>query len=247
MFSSKYLLRLDDATPTMNFAKWRKVEKLLDKYHIKPMVGVVPHNEDVNLIIDPINPDFWNLIKKWESKGWTIALHGYNHCYTSNNYGINPFWPRSEFAGVHLELQKDKIRKGIEILKEYDISPKYFFAPSHTFDLNTLNALRQESNIRIISDTIGRYPYKKGGFYFIPQIIGHCTNVPLRGFYTFCLHPNTMDDVDFNNLESFLNSHYAKFIAFDEIDLSKYGHKKFFDHLLSWAFFTYRKFRKLLK
>ena len=41
-----YLIRLDDACPTMDVVKWDKIEKMLDKYHIKPMVGIVPANND---------------------------------------------------------------------------------------------------------------------------------------------------------------------------------------------------------
>lgn len=41
-----YIIRLDDACPTMNHEKWRKVEKLLDKYDIKPIVGIIPNSKD---------------------------------------------------------------------------------------------------------------------------------------------------------------------------------------------------------
>jgi len=68
---------------------------------------------------------------------------------------LNPLWTRSEFAGLKLEEQKEKIKKGLSIMKENGVEPGYFFAPSHTYDSNTLNALESESNIRIISDTIG--------------------------------------------------------------------------------------------
>jgi hypothetical protein len=47
-----YLIRLDDACPTMDAFKWRKLEKILDKYGILPIVGIIPNNQDQTLMID---------------------------------------------------------------------------------------------------------------------------------------------------------------------------------------------------
>lgn len=239
----QYLIRLDDACPTMNHAKWQRMEDILDKYGIKPMVGVIPHNEDTMQQIDFPNDGFWEKVKSWEQKGWAIALHGYNHSYISNEgkKGLNPLWDFSEFAGVPLDLQKEKIRKGIEILREHVIVPKYFFAPGHTFDENTLNALREESKIRIISDTIATKPYRYKDFIVIPQFSGHCREMKLPGLFTFCFHPNTMNDKDFLDLESFLDKHKTSFTSFDAIDLGKVRKKGLFDRLLSCAYFVLRK------
>lgn len=244
---TEYLIRLDDACPTMGSNKWRRMESLLDKYGIKPMVGVIPHNEDTSQMIDPADNKFWEKVHRWEDKGWTIAMHGYNHCYNCDGgmRGINPMWNRSEFAGLSIEEQRDKIFKGVSIMREQGFNPKFFFAPSHTFDDNTLKALLSESDIRIVSDTIGRYPYSHNNFWFIPQITGHCVKMPLSGIYTFCFHPNMMEVHDFMCLETFLNDYSACFISFDEINLEAYGKKLFVDKLLSFLFFKYRKIKGL--
>lgn len=241
----KYLIRLDDACPTMDHAKWQRMENILDLYGLKPMVGVIPHNEDPQLLIDDEDEKFWDIIKNWEQKGWSIALHGYNHSYTSNlgMKGLNPMWDRSEFAGLPLDVQREKIRKGVAILRAHGINPKYFFAPSHTFDENTLKALYVESDIRIISDTIGRYPYKYDDFWYIPQIIGHCSKMPFDGIFTFCFHPNNMKDLAFAELERFLKVYQESFIGFDKIDFKRFGKKKIADKLLSRAYFLYRRLR----
>ena len=240
---TKYLIRLDDACPYMDRKKWQRMEDILDKYGIKPLVGIIPSNADPKTMFEPEDPHFWTKEKKWEEKGWIIALHGYDHVYCSNEGGINSLWERSEFAGVPLDIQIDKIRKGYAVLRAHGIEPKVFFAPSHTFDMNTLEALRKETNIRIISDTIGRYPYRKDDFYFIPLLAGHFAKMPVSGIYTSCFHPNTMEDGDFRSLEFFLGAYKDHFIRFDDIDLSKYKSKKMVDRLLSWLFFTYRKIR----
>ena len=244
---SRYLIRLDDACPYMDCKKWQRMEEILDKYGIKPMVGIIPDNADPQTMIEQEDLDFWRKAKGWEGKGWTIALHGYNHVCISEEgmKGINPFWKRSEFAGVDLELQREKIRNGIMILKKHGLSPRYFFAPSHTFDENTIEALKTESDIRIISDTIGRKPYKKGEFLFIPQMVGHCTELPMSRIWTFCLHPNVMTEANFESTEQFLKQHNEEFIGFDEINLSRVKKKVFIDKVLSWLFFNYRRVRGL--
>lgn len=240
-----YLIRLDDACPTMDKEKWDKMEILLDKYGIKPMVGIVPNNNDENLVRNVADCKFWEKAKEWQKKGWAIAMHGYDHCYITKTAGINPMWNRSEFAGLPLEKQVEKISRGYEILRNKGLFPKYFFAPSHTFDNNTLEALRDQTDIRVVSDTIGRRPYISNDFLFIPQITGHCVKMLLNGIYTFCFHPNTMNKKAFEDLDDFLKDNYYDFICFDDISISDYGKKQLFDRFLSSAFFTYRQLRGL--
>lgn len=242
---NKYLIRLDDACPTMDAAKWQRMEDLLDKYGVRPMVGIIPHNEDPQTSPDPEDAGFWDKARRWEAKGWAIALHGYNHVFSSNGgmQGLNPFWSRSEFAGLPLEEQKKKIRDGVSILRQHNIEPNYFYAPGHTFDDNTLKALLAESNIQIISDTIATKPFKKGDFTFIPQLGGHCSEMKLSGVWTFCFHPNTLSDERFASLEAFLIKHQNEFVSFNDLDLAHVGNKDMVSKLLSWFYFTMRKIK----
>lgn len=244
----KYLIRLDDACPYMDRAKWQRMEDILDKYSVKPLVGIIPANADSGTMIESENPKFWDEVRVWrEQKCWSLALHGYDHvCISTGGLnGLNPMWKRSEFAGLPLEQQREKIRKGYAVLKEHGLEPKYFFAPSHTFDENTLEALRLETNIRIVSDTIGRYPYKKGDFVFIPQISGHCVKMPVSGIYTFCFHPNTMSDGAFIELESFMKSYSRYFTDFSSFDIEMLKEKSLQDKIISSVFFGLRKMRGL--
>lgn len=236
---SKYLLRLDDASDYMDVEKWQRMENLLDKYGIKPLVGIIPDNKDASLIYNyKQDLTFWNKVLSWKNKGWELALHGCYHKYTTKEGGINPVNKRSEFAGVSLDEQKKMIRHGIDILKRYGIVTNVFFAPSHTFDKNTLIALKEESNIRIISDTIANDVYFENDFYFIPEQSGRVRNLPFK-LCTFCYHPNTMSDKDFENLEIFLKKYYFKFVAVKEIELKK-RLKSLFDKLLHFMYFVKR-------
>lgn len=43
---TQFLLRLDDACPTMRLPAWRAIEELVDSLAIRPVVGVIPDNRD---------------------------------------------------------------------------------------------------------------------------------------------------------------------------------------------------------
>lgn len=242
---NQYLIRLDDACPTMDRAKWDRMESILDKYDVKPLVGVIPHNEDPKQMIDSSDEGFWDKVHQWEQKDWAIALHGYNHVYSSSEGGINPLWNKSEFAGHPLEIQIEKIRKGISILREHNINPKYFFAPSHTFDMNTLVALKQESDIHIISDTIATKPYIKDGFIFIPQVGGSCRKMFIPGVWTFCLHPSTMSESALLNTDSFIRVHKDYFRSFGEVNLVGLTSKDIFSRIFAYFYFINRRLRRV--
>lgn len=234
---SKYILRLDDACEKMNCENWTRMELLLDKYGVKPLVGVIPHCEDTEMDKYAKDPEFWDKVHSWIMKGWSIAMHGYNHVYSTNLGGLNPINKRSEFAGVPLHIQNEKISHAISIMKKHDIEPKVFFAPAHTFDENTIIALKENSNIRIISDTIANKPYNKYGMMFVPQQSGKVRKLPFS-IVTFCYHPNVMKENDFNELECFLKKYRVWFIEFPEI----YTERKFsmYDKLLKGLYFIRR-------
>lgn len=218
---SQYLLRLDDASDFMDVEKWKRMEDLLDQYGIRPLVGIIPDNQDPSLIgVYERDPAFWGKAAHWKDKGWELALHGCYHKYTTEKGGINPVNKRSEFAGVSLDEQKKMIRHGVDILKSHDIEPKVFFAPSHTFDENTLIALKEESNVQIISDTIANDVYFENGFYFIPQQSGRVRKLPFK-VCTFCYHPNIMQDDGWYNLECFLREHEKEFVEINQMELTR--------------------------
>lgn len=241
----KYLVRLDDACPTMHRDQWEKVLSTLDFYGVKPLIGVIPCCQDPKMTYMEAEDEdaFWNRVKEWQCKGYTIALHGYDHCYISACAGINPVNSKSEFAGVPIEEQKKKLRQGYNIMKEHGVVPRWFFAPSHTYDDNTLIALREETSIRMISDTIALKPYKKDEFTYYPVQSGHFFTPPLNGVWTFCLHPSIMSEQEILSVEQFIRDNQEKFDSFDSDDIKVQRRKSCVDKLLSYGYFTYRKLR----
>ena len=47
------LIRLDDIAENMNWDLMEKSEILFDEYKIKPVLGVIPNNQDQNLLSYP--------------------------------------------------------------------------------------------------------------------------------------------------------------------------------------------------
>lgn len=229
-----YLLRLDDASQYWNRENWHRMHDLLKKYCIKPIVAIIPDNQDPALLKYSKDNEYEFTIPVWIKEGWIPALHGYRHCF-HNAEGINPVNNISEFAGLSIEEQKSKIKKAINILHKENIHPKIFVAPAHTFDNNTIEALKQETDIRIISDTVANDIYFKNGFYYIPQQSGRVRKLPFK-LTTFCYHPNTMDDTAFIELEEFIKLHRSSFGSINDIKLNKRD-KTLYDKLLSFIYF----------
>jgi predicted deacetylase len=235
-----YIIRLDDASEYMDLEKWCKFEKILNNYQIKPIVSIIPNNKDKTFVEKySANCDFWSKAAHWQNQNFIIGLHGYTHEYHTTNGGFNPVHSRSEFAGVPLEKQRVMLKKSISIMKKNGIFPKVFVAPSHTFDTNTLEALKLETDIRVISDTIARDMYFKDDFYFIPQQMGHVRKSIFK-VTTFCYHPNEMSDKDFEILESFIIKNKEKFVNLN-LRKIKIRKKDLVDVLLTKLYFLKRK------
>ena len=59
---AKYIIRLDDACPTMHKENWDRMERLLFKYNISPVVAVIPDCRDEKLNIDEPDTSFWERV-----------------------------------------------------------------------------------------------------------------------------------------------------------------------------------------
>jgi Uncharacterized protein conserved in bacteria (DUF2334) len=231
-----YIIRLDDACPQMHTANWQRVEDILDKYKIVPLIAVIPDNKDQSLFYN-IDENFWTTtIPKWQAKGWELALHGYKHIYTpTTKKSLVPFKQKSEFTGFSYEVQKEKIQKGLNILNANNIYPNIFIAPGHAFDEITIKVLLQETNINIISDGISTKPFLKYGINWIPQQIWSFKNMPF-GYWTICLHPNTMTNSDFVKMENWLKNNSKQVIKANSVSNIEASKKNIFDIIFEKLF-----------
>ena len=212
----KTAIRMDDITPDMDFEKFNRVKNLLDTYQIKPLIGVVPFNRDSNLKCSPVHEDFKDFLKGLKEEGYEIALHGCYHVYTTNKKGLFPLNNFSEYAGVSYEKQQDMIAKGKEKLKEWNIDTDIFMAPGHTYDRNTLKALR-ENGFCAVTDGFGTYPYLRAGLVFYPIAAKRSDCFTGKaGYTTLVLHANTMNEKDFEVLEEQLAANKDGWISYGD-------------------------------
>lgn len=212
----KIAVRLDDITADMDWVKFRRLEKMLDRYGIAPLIGIVPDNQDPNLKRNPAVENFQEEIQKWKDKNWVIAMHGWRHIYTTKQGGLFPLNNFSEYAGIPKEKQKEMILDGKEKLKKIGIHTNIFMAPAHSFDRNTLNVLK-EAGFKYITDGFGNMPYEYKGLFFLPIAFQKSKDIEKpEGYTTLVFHTNTMNEQDFLNFEKVLEKHKKDFISYTE-------------------------------
>lgn len=213
MRGARFIIRFDDVCPGMNWATFGRFLAFFDSHpSIRPMLGVVPDNRDPSLDVAPSAAGFWDRVRNWRRRGWTIAQHGHTHQYTRQDGGLLGIGSKSEFAGLPYEEQLLKLRLGKEILEREDVWEPYFMAPSHSFDQATLRALGA-LGFEAITDGYGIYPYRIGGMKAIPQLFGSTVDFG-AGVYTICLHCNRMPEARIASLLEFMGHNESRIIDF---------------------------------
>ncbi len=239
------IIRLDDIAENMNWHLMKKCEILFDNYNIKPLLGVVPNNKDKELLSFEKNLNFWQKVKDWQNKGWEISMHGYSHVYDNEtdkkdyfNYG-----GKSEFFGHTLEEQTKRIREGIKIFNSKAIKVRSFFAPNHTYDLNTFKALK-ENNINFVIDGYGLLPYSENNINFIPQLFYKEIMLPY-GIQSTQVHLNYWDQNFFERFSKFIIKNHKNIISFDQAcnSLKDTLYAKFLNRAVEYSLKTIRSFR----
>ena len=241
-------IRLDDVCPEMNWEKMSAVESVLDRYRVRPILAVIPNCRDIRICVGPARSDFWPWVRRKQSQGWYIALHGFEHVYVNENAGILPFHASSEFAGLPYAAQKEKISRGVEILRREGVSPTVWVAPSHSFDYDTVRALLDASDIRVVNDGIALLPYSEAGVLWLPQQRFGFSGIGY-GVETVCLHTNWMSAAEVTKMEQFVADNPALFkreIADVVAAYSKRKRSKL-DDLYRAAFFAERRARGVVR
>jgi predicted deacetylase len=221
LFAAKYIVRLDDASPYMNIEKWAALESIFDQFSVKPIVAVIPFNQDKSLINNVFSNNFEQILKRWSNKGWKIAMHGCHHDLRASdrNASIIKINDYSEFVGLPIHIQRFKIKTAAQYFRKVGIEVDTFIAPAHGLDKNTLTALKEESDIKIISDGISVWPTALDGFVFVPQQLWRFKR-SLFGVRTICYHPEEMTEADIKRLHKdigLFRNFIVSFQSFEEI------------------------------
>lgn len=171
----------------MDWSLWDQVEGLLVEAGVKPILAVIPDNQDPRLLVAPPSPVFWDRVRSWQARGWSIGLHGYQHTYVNKDPGILRLNRKSEFAGLGYSEQVEKLQKGLEVFEREGVHADAWVAPAHSFDWVTVSAL-SALGIRTISDGMALSPYQdRQGNLWIPQQFANMRPMPF-GVWTFCYH-----------------------------------------------------------
>jgi predicted deacetylase len=210
-----YLLRFDDLCPTMDHRLWERFVPLIQEFGIRPILAVVPENADPELKIAPPDPVFWEHMRAMEALGATIALHGYRHICASRGRSLVPLGRHSEFAGAAENTQHEWICAGLNILRGHGLNPLMFVAPRHGFDESTLRALRT-NGIGLISDGFARVPFRRNGLIWIPQQLWAPVEKQ-QGLWTICIHSNSTDSAQVDELRRFLWRHARQFTSVERV------------------------------
>jgi predicted deacetylase len=185
--NARFLIRFDDICPTSHWDRWQAIETVMIEEDVRPILSVIPDNQDRNLYEAAPDPNFWDRVRNWQARGWTIGLHGYQHNYVSTDAGLLKLKNYSEFAGLPFDEQRDKLKKGTAIFAQQGVRPDVWVAPAHSFDANTVRALG-DVGIRTISDGLSVYPHRDSqGVFWVPQQLWRFRNVPF-GVWTVCIH-----------------------------------------------------------
>lgn len=243
----KIAVRLDDITPDMDWAGFLKMKALLDRFRIKPLIGVVPDNRDELLrgkseasyeaerkirlmqaaedgCTEGVSGDgssdggqeiLWRYIGNLRKDGWTVAMHGYRHLYTTKKGGCFPLNHFSEFAGLPPERQEEMLLEGKRLLAKHGIETRIFMAPAHSYDRNTLRALKK-AGFTAVTDGFGSRPYRWKGLVFYP--ISFQLRHTLRrkdGFSTLVIHPATVTADALARYEAYFSSPEVEWISWE--------------------------------
>ncbi len=189
LLGGRYILRFDDVCPTMDWAAWEPIEAMLVEHGVKPLLAVVPDNRDRQLMVSEPAAAFWERVRGWQSRGWAIGLHGWQHTYVNHESGILRLNPYSEFAGLPFPQQLDKLRQGLDLFASEGVRADAWIAPAHSFDGATLLALKA-LGLSTISDGQAIRPFQDPtGAIWVPQQFARMRAMPW-GVWTFCYHIN---------------------------------------------------------
>lgn len=214
----KIAVRLDDITPDMDWESFLRFKELLDRYQVKPLIGIVPDNQDEHLkgSCKGAPEDFWAYVRNLQKQGWVAALHGYQHIYTMGKGGLFPLNNFSEFAGIPYEKQRQMLETGKRLLEEKGIETDLFMAPAHSYDRNTLRALK-DTGFRALTDGFGDKPYKYQGLTFYPISFRLANTLKKKdGYSTMVVHTGTTTEKELERYGEYFERKDVEWISYGE-------------------------------
>lgn len=166
---ASFIFRMDDIV-LQSDSMQDSVLALFAKHQVSLNWGVIPFAED-SIARDNADSSFINIIQKATAQGQLeLLLHGYSHTRNPNSA------TKSEFHGLSLQKQIEKLTAGTTYIKEkFNLPVQYFAPPWNTYDKNTLQAL-QKTGFKGISADLGGVS-KTNGLAYLP-----CTKIDFENW-----------------------------------------------------------------
>jgi len=184
--SAEYLVRFDDMCPTMRWSVWERIEPILIERLVRPVLAVVPENRDPDLRIDDPRPDFWDRVRGWHARGWTIALQPGGRSRGSGRAGGGA---RGDLVGRPEPAQREALGAAVDTLTKQGVAPSAFAASHRSYDRVTL-ALLREFGITTVIGGHSLFPYRdRDGMVWVPQQLDAFER-KARGVWTVRLRHN---------------------------------------------------------
>jgi len=215
----------------MNWDLWSEIETALVGKNLKPILAVVPDNQDQALKVQPAVEDFWDRVRGWQARGWTVALHGYQHRYVTHHAGIVTVKKKSEFAGLPAAEQEAKLRSGVGVFAQHGIKSRVWIAPSNCFDAVTVSLL-PAVGISIICDGHFRFPFVcRRGLFWVPHQLFGFRPAP-TGVWTVCYHHNQWTAADLQEFRADLDTYGQEVSSLEEVEREWAGRRSWISEFL---------------
>jgi peptidoglycan/xylan/chitin deacetylase (PgdA/CDA1 family) len=135
------ILKLDDlwCKNDVIHPGWGNVIEFLNSQDVRGTIGLIGSS------LENDNPEYFAWVKEREQEGYEIWNHGFCHCRMEENGK-----EIREFRGKNLEEQAESILKTQQLAKEkLGITMQTFGAPYNSTDSNTIEAIEENSELKI--------------------------------------------------------------------------------------------------
>jgi predicted deacetylase len=153
-------IRFDDPSASSDHALERALLRIMEKHQVCATFAVIPHAEQRPLLTE----DVPHLLEGQQRGLLEIAQHGFDHVSCRPDSALP-----SEFAGVDLATQREKITAGRATLERvFGVPVSGFVPPFNTFDQHTASALSWQG-FRYLSAGSEHGLIETGGLIQLPR------------------------------------------------------------------------------
>jgi Uncharacterized protein conserved in bacteria (DUF2334) len=172
MYKKNFLiLRFDDLGLGSSLTDWSEWINFIRAKKVKPIVCVVPNNNDKSFGNSGVN-DFKIILEEVRKLDSVFLAHGFSHVLSIKGKPFMPFYKSGEL----LNLSKKNYERFAVTLRDFEVAYKIKFSgyapPAHLFDHSfiTFVDFNRERIAPVINDLYGKNPYQFSRVNFLPLL-----------------------------------------------------------------------------